>query len=73
MSPRSASVRRNGLADPDTPPEEDALDATETCLPHDFTVPFETHVTVVAGDPETGSVSVERYLAVDDAGEGDRI
>lgn len=49
-------------------PQEGALDATATYLPPNFTFPFGTHVAIVSVDPETGAVSVERYLAVDDVG-----
>ena len=45
------------------------LEATQFYDPENFTFPFGTHVCVVEVDAETGEVSVERYVAVDDCGE----
>jgi len=48
---------------------EPGLEATSFFDPENFTFPFGTHVAVVEVDPETGFVSLERYVAVDDVGE----
>ncbi len=47
---------------------EPGLDATRRFEPPNFVYPFGTHVCVVEVDAETGKVSVERYVAVDDCG-----
>jgi aerobic carbon-monoxide dehydrogenase large subunit len=36
--------------------------------PSNFTFPFGTHVCVVEIDPETGTVEIKKYIAVDDCG-----
>ncbi|HSR41483.1 MAG TPA: molybdopterin cofactor-binding domain-containing protein, partial [Longimicrobiales bacterium] len=48
---------------------EPGLEATSFFDPENFTFPFGTHIAVVEVDPETGFVSLERYVAVDDVGE----
>ena len=47
---------------------EPILEATTFYDPANFVFPFGTHVCVVDVDPETGQVSVRRYVAVDDCG-----
>jgi carbon-monoxide dehydrogenase large subunit len=47
---------------------EPGLEARSSYEPPNFTAPFGTHVAIVEVDPETGAVSVLRYLAVDDVG-----
>jgi carbon-monoxide dehydrogenase large subunit len=47
---------------------EPGLEAQSCHEPLNFTAPFGTHVAIVEVEPETGSVSVVRYLAVDDVG-----
>jgi len=47
---------------------EPGLDATRRFEPPNFVYPFGTHVCVVEVDAETGHVTVERYVAVDDCG-----
>jgi aerobic carbon-monoxide dehydrogenase large subunit len=47
---------------------EPGLDATDFYEPSNFTFPFGTHVAVVEVDPETGSVRLLKYVAVDDCG-----
>jgi carbon-monoxide dehydrogenase large subunit len=44
------------------------LDETVLFDPANFTYPFGVHVAVVEVDPETGSVRLVRYVAVDDCG-----
>ncbi|MFC7189266.1 xanthine dehydrogenase family protein molybdopterin-binding subunit [Halocatena marina] len=54
----------------DLPEEMDpGLEATNFYDPENFTYPFGTHVAVVEIDPETGAITIERYVAVDDCGE----
>jgi carbon-monoxide dehydrogenase large subunit len=48
--------------------EEPFLDDTTYYDPPNCTFPFGTHVAVVDVDPETGQVTLERYVAVDDVG-----
>ena len=36
--------------------------------PPNFTAPFGTHIAMVEVDPDTGSVDIKRYIAVDDCG-----
>ncbi len=48
---------------------EPGLEATSFFDPENFTFPFGTHIAVVEVDPETGFVSLDRYVAVDDVGE----
>ena len=53
----------------DLPPGmEPGLEATSFFDPTNFTWPFGAHVAVVEIDPDTGSVELKRYLAVDDVG-----
>jgi carbon-monoxide dehydrogenase large subunit len=47
---------------------EPGLEATSYYDPPNYTFPFGTHIAVVEVDPETGSVAIERYVAVDDVG-----
>lgn len=47
---------------------EPGLYATTFYDPANFTFPFGTHVAVVEVDPDTGEVSINRYIAVDDVG-----
>lgn len=47
---------------------EPALKEIGLFNPEAFTSPFGTHAAVVEIDPETGQVSVDRYVAVDDCG-----
>ncbi len=47
---------------------EPGLRATTFYDPSNFTFPFGTHVAVVEVDPETGQVTLLRYVAVDDVG-----
>jgi carbon-monoxide dehydrogenase large subunit len=48
--------------------EEPFLDVTAYYDPPNCTFPFGTHVAVVEVDPETGEVSLQRYVAIDDVG-----
>jgi carbon-monoxide dehydrogenase large subunit len=47
---------------------EPGLEVTSFYDPVNFTFPFGAHVAVVEVDPETGSVKILRYVAVDDFG-----
>jgi len=47
---------------------EPGLEETTYYDPEAFTFPYGCHLTEVEIDPDTGAVSVERYLAVDDFG-----
>ena len=47
---------------------EPGLEETTFFDPPNFTYPFGCHVCIVAIDPGTGKVEIERYLAVDDCG-----
>lgn len=47
---------------------EGGLEASSFYDPPNFTYPFGTHVAVVEVDPETGHVTMKRYVAVDDCG-----
>jgi aerobic carbon-monoxide dehydrogenase large subunit len=47
---------------------EPGLEETSFHDPTNFTYPFGAHVCVVEVDAETGEVSIERYVAVDDVG-----
>ena len=47
---------------------EPNLEATTFHDPPNFTFPFGTHIAEVEIDAETGKVSIERYIAVDDCG-----
>ena len=48
--------------------DEPGLEATRFFKPEDSTYPFGVHIAVVAIDPETGKVELQRYIAVDDVG-----
>jgi carbon-monoxide dehydrogenase large subunit len=50
------------------PNTEPGLVATHFWEPPNFTFPFGAHLVVTEVDPETGGVSIRRYLAVDDCG-----
>jgi carbon-monoxide dehydrogenase large subunit len=47
---------------------EPGLEATSFFDPPNFTYPFGTHIAVVEIDADTGTVSLLRYIAVDDVG-----
>ena len=47
---------------------EHGLEAIAFFDPPNFTWPFGAHICVVEVDPETGSVKLEKYVAVDDCG-----
>ena len=47
---------------------EPNLEAQVTYDPPNFSWPFGTHICVVEVDTETGSVDVQKYVAVDDCG-----
>ena len=47
---------------------EAGLEATSFYDPPNFVFPFGAHVAVVEVDPETGHVTLKRYVAVDDCG-----
>src|SRR5207248_11136640 len=47
---------------------EPGLSAEATFEPANFTFPFGTHICVVEVEPETGSVEIKKYVAVDDCG-----
>ena len=48
---------------------EPGLNETAFYDPSNFTFPFGTHIAVVEVDPDTGEVTLNRYLAVDDVGD----
>ena len=51
------------------PPGTDpGLVATKFWEPPNFTFPFGAHMVVTEVDPETGNISIRRYVAVDDCG-----
>ncbi|HJT89628.1 MAG TPA: xanthine dehydrogenase family protein molybdopterin-binding subunit [Bryobacteraceae bacterium] len=50
------------------PNTQPGLVATHFWEPPNFTFPFGAHVVVTDVDPETGQVSIRRYVAVDDCG-----
>jgi aerobic carbon-monoxide dehydrogenase large subunit len=51
------------------PPGTDpGLVATKFWEPPNFTFPFGSHIVITDIDPETGQVSIRRYVAVDDCG-----
>ena len=53
----------------DLPAEiEPGLSATHFFDPPNFTFPFGAHLAVVAIDRDTGTVNIERYVAIDDCG-----
>ncbi len=56
------------VADNLPPGLEPGMEATTFFDPPNFTFPFGTHVCEVEVDPETGSVDIVQYTAVDDCG-----
>lgn len=48
--------------------DDPGLEAESFYDPPNYTYPFGTHIAEVAVDVETGDVSIERYVAVDDVG-----
>jgi aerobic carbon-monoxide dehydrogenase large subunit len=50
------------------PNTEPGLMATHFWEPPNFTFPFGAHIMVSEVDPETGEISIRRYVAVDDCG-----
>ncbi|HLX44712.1 MAG TPA: xanthine dehydrogenase family protein molybdopterin-binding subunit [Bryobacteraceae bacterium] len=72
LSGKSVSVKEIAFASyramklpPDTHP---GLVATHFWEPPNFTFPFGAHLVVTDIDPETGAISIRRYIAVDDCG-----
>ncbi len=60
----AAAYRAVGL-----PPDmEPGMEATSFFEPSNFTFPFGAHIAQVEIDPETGEISLNRYIAVDDCG-----
>jgi len=60
----AAAYRAVGL-----PPEmEPGMEATSFFEPSNFTFPFGTHIAQVEIDPDTGDITLQRYIAVDDCG-----
>jgi aerobic carbon-monoxide dehydrogenase large subunit len=47
---------------------EPGLEASSFFEPGNFTFPFGTHITAVELDPDTGGVTIRKYVAVDDCG-----
>ena len=47
---------------------EEGLEAVTYFDPPNFTWPFGAHICVVEVDPETGTVDIQKYVAVDDCG-----
>jgi carbon-monoxide dehydrogenase large subunit len=47
---------------------EPGLEATSFWDPPNFVFPFGTHIAVVEVEPDTGKVTLQRYVAVDDVG-----
>ena len=47
---------------------EPGLEASSFFEPSNFTFPFGTHIVAVEIDEETGAVTIQRYVAVDDCG-----
>lgn len=50
------------------PGEEPGMEATSFFDPPNFAFPFGTHIAVVDIDPDTGQVSLRKYIGVDDVG-----
>ncbi len=50
------------------PNTEPGLVATHFWEPPNFTFPFGSHIVVTDVDPDTGQISIRRYVAVDDCG-----
>jgi carbon-monoxide dehydrogenase large subunit len=60
----AAAYRAVGL-----PPEmEPGMEATSFFEPSNFTFPFGAHIAMVEIDPDTGDITLQRYIAVDDCG-----
>jgi carbon-monoxide dehydrogenase large subunit len=70
---RSVSIQevaRQSYAGGDLPEDEEpGLEATTFYEAGGLTFPFGTHVAVVEVDPDSGELSIQRYVAVDDCGE----
>ncbi|MGZ4350183.1 MAG: aerobic carbon-monoxide dehydrogenase large subunit [Solirubrobacteraceae bacterium] len=64
--PEIAMAARGSVELP--PGVESGLDAETVYDPPNLTFPFGAHICVVAVDPGTGKVRVERFVAVDDCG-----
>lgn len=47
---------------------EPGLEATSHYDPPNYTFPYGTHVAMVEVEPETGEITIDRYLAIDDVG-----
>ncbi len=47
---------------------EAGLEATSFYDPPNFVFPYGAHLAIVAVDPETGNVDLQRYIAIDDCG-----
>ena len=47
---------------------EPGMEASQFYDPPNFAYPFGAHIAVVEVDPETGQVTLKRYIAVDDCG-----
>lgn len=47
---------------------EAGLDATAFYNPSNYTFPFGTHIAIVSVTPDTGEITVDRYIAIDDVG-----
>ncbi|HXG53054.1 MAG TPA: xanthine dehydrogenase family protein molybdopterin-binding subunit [candidate division Zixibacteria bacterium] len=64
-----AQIAQRAQATRDLPPGLDPeLAAESTFEPDNFTFPFGTHVCVVEVEPDTGQVTIRKYIAVDDCG-----
>jgi carbon-monoxide dehydrogenase large subunit len=51
------------------PPDmEPGMEATSFFEPSNFTFPFGAHIAQVEIDPDTGDITLQRYIAVDDCG-----
>jgi len=64
-----AQIARQAHAAKNLPKGMDSdLAAESTFEPSNFTFPFGTHICVAEVEPETGSVEIQKYFAVDDCG-----
>src|SRR5262249_25758424 len=61
----AAAAHRPMKLPPNTQP---GLVATHFWEPPNFTFPFGAHIVITEIDPETGQISIRRYVAVDDSG-----
>jgi carbon-monoxide dehydrogenase large subunit len=60
----AAAYRAVGL-----PPDmEPGMEATSFFEPSNFTFPFGAHIAMVEIEPDTGDITIQRYIAVDDCG-----